>query len=291
MNYLAQLQRSVDFIEANLDDELSIGDVARAAGISRWHYQRIFRSMTGETVKAYIRARRLARSLHRLRHTELRVLDIAIMAGFGSQEAFARAFKKAFGVTPSHYRARGGGPLVEKTRFDEAYLRHVASQEAAREPKLVRCEARTFVGMRTTFLGPDSERNNIAERLPPLWDAFMARAGEVPGRVPHVCWGIVEQPDPEEDELSYVAVVEVQGEVVVPEGMVRVDLPAALYAHFEHRGPSAKLDHTVSYIYGAWLLSSGHRHTYGPDLERYGLDYDATSPDSVIGYTIPVTEV
>lgn len=290
MDYLAQLQRSVDFIETHLDDELSIGDVARAAGISRWHYQRIFRAMTGETVKAYIRARRLSRSLHRLRHTELRVLDIAIMAGFASQEAFARAFKKAFGVTPSHYRARGGGPLVEKTSFDEAYLRHVAAQDAAREPRLVRYEPRTFVGMRSTFLGPDSERNNIAERLPPLWDAFMARAHEVPGRIPGACWGIVEQADPEDDELSYVAVVEVGGDVVVPTGMVRVDLPATLYAHFEHRGPSTTLDHTVSYIYAAWLLSSGRRHTYGPDLERYGLDYDPASPDSVIGYAIPITE-
>jgi len=290
MNYLGQLQRSVEFIEHHLDDDLTLGEVAKAAGISRWHFQRIFRAMTGETVKAYIRARRLARSLERLRETDLRILDIAMMAGFGSQEAFARAFKKAFGITPSTYRARGGGPLLEKARFDEAYLRHVAEQGAL-EPKLIGRPATTFVGLRTSFFGPDSERNNIAEKLPPLWDVFMERCDDVDGRVPGVCWGIVEQGDSESEALSYIAAVEVRGHgPTLPADMVRRELPAATYAQFEHHGLASSLDHTVSYIYSTWLLQSGRRHTYGPDLERYDHDFHPTSSSSVVGYAIPVTD-
>jgi AraC family transcriptional regulator len=103
--YLERIQCGVDYIETRLDEDVALSDVAEEAGISQWHFQRIFRALTGETLKTYIRSRRLAVSLERLLDTNLRVLDIAIMAGFESQEAFARAFKKAFGLTPQKYRA------------------------------------------------------------------------------------------------------------------------------------------------------------------------------------------
>ena len=96
--YLEQVQRAVDFIETRLDEDLSLSEVAKVAGISQWHFQRIFKALSNETLKTYIRSRRLASSLDRLLTSKLRILDIALLAGFESQEAFARAFKKAFGV-------------------------------------------------------------------------------------------------------------------------------------------------------------------------------------------------
>jgi hypothetical protein len=71
--------------------------------------------------------------------------------------------------------------------------------------------------------------------------------------------------------------------------MVQLQVPSARYAIFEHRGAVKNIDHTVSYIYGTWLMQSGHRHTYGPDLELYGAHYHPTREDSVIHYAIPVT--
>jgi AraC family transcriptional regulator len=99
--YLERIQRGVDYVETRLDEEIALSSVAKEAGISQWHFQRIFKALTGETLKTYIRSRRLAGSLDRLLTTDLRVLDIALLAGFESQEAFARAFAGASPSTPS----------------------------------------------------------------------------------------------------------------------------------------------------------------------------------------------
>ncbi len=70
--------------------------------------------------------------------------------------------------------------------------------------------------------------------------------------------------------------------------MVKVSVPSATYAEFRHKGLPAKLNQTVNYVYGSWLLASDWRHTYGPDLELYGKDFIPNSRDSVIRYAIPV---
>ncbi len=70
MNYLKQVQTGVDYIEANLDTEFSLADVAQAACMSQWHFQRIFKALTNETLKAYIRSRRIANSLDALLFSE-----------------------------------------------------------------------------------------------------------------------------------------------------------------------------------------------------------------------------
>jgi AraC family transcriptional regulator len=62
MTYLEQVQRGIDYIEANLDREIEPALVARHAGISQWHFQRIFKGLTNETLKAYIRSRRFSES-------------------------------------------------------------------------------------------------------------------------------------------------------------------------------------------------------------------------------------
>lgn len=288
MNYLDQLQLGVDHIEANLDVELELADVARAAALSRWHFQRIFKALTGETLKTYIRSRRLARSLERLVCTDMRIIDIAILAGFESQESFTRAFRKAFDMTPYQFRKLGRRNLfLRKVQFDADYLRHI-NTGLTLEPEIVELPPRTFVGMRTRFFSVDSEKNNIGDRLPPLWEAFLPRMDEIGDVVAGPAYGIVRQESADSDLLAYDAAMEVSSVLTVPEGMVRFDLPATTYARFTHTGPARDIDLTVNYVYSTWLTQSGHRHTYGADLEIYGDDYHPTDPGSVMAYAIPI---
>ena len=107
MNYLDQIQRGVDYIETNLGLPIAINAVALEAHMSRWHFQRMFRAMTGDTVKDYIRSRRLTHALDLLLNSNKRIIDIALDADFESQESFTRAFKTAFDVTPAQYRKAG----------------------------------------------------------------------------------------------------------------------------------------------------------------------------------------
>jgi AraC family transcriptional regulator len=288
--YLERIQHGVEYIEARLHDELELDRVAKEAGLSQWHFQRIFKSLTGETLKTYIRSRRFAKSLELLSSTDLRVLDIALRSGFESQEAFARAFKKAFGMTAQHYRKLGKRNLfVRKPQFDAEYLTHL-HHNVSLEPAVHFQRQMTLVGLRTQFFGVDSEKNNIGARLPPLWQAFLERMPEIAGRVPGVCYGVVRQEQHDSDQLEYHAATEVTGDAQPPAGMVALVVPAARYAMLEHKGPAQQIDHTVSYAYSTWLAQSenAYRHTGGPDLEIYGAAYHPTNATSVMHYALPV---
>lgn len=98
------IQRSLKFIEQHLTDKLRLHHLAEHAGYSRFHFQRIFRKIIGNSVAEYIRERRLTQSARILITTDQRIIDIAMIYGFNSQESFTRAFKKVYNVTPGAYR-------------------------------------------------------------------------------------------------------------------------------------------------------------------------------------------
>lgn len=288
MNYLDQVEIGIDYIEANLDFDIDLGEVAEVARISQWHFQRIFKALTNETLKTYIRSRRLARALDKLLHTDARIIDIAFTAGFESQESFTRAFKKAFGMTPNHYRKLGDKNLfLQKVKFDVTYLRHI-NERVSLTPEIVAQPAMRFVGLKTNFYSVDSEKNNIGEKLPPLWDEFIQHVDAVPHAVTGTNYGIVQQQPGLGDLLIYYAAIEVTEIDVLSEGMEQIEIPAATYARFTHLGDPALIDNTVNYIYSSWLLQSGMRHTYGVDLEIYNSDYLPDSEQSIMHYAIPV---
>ena len=289
MAYLAQMRRAIDFIEDRLDGELSIATVAAEVGLSRWHFQRIFKALTNETIHTYIRSRRLATALDMLARSDAKILEIAVATGFQSQAAFTRAFKQSFGITPAAYRKLGDrGRFVHKVRFDAEYLVHLR-HGVSPEPCLAERQAMQVVGLRTEIYGADSDKNNIAERLPPLWAAFLERMDEVPHMVRGACYGVIEPVSETSEHLAYVAGIEVDRVDELPSPMVAVEVAASQWATFEHRGRTSTLDHTVNYIYSSWLLRTEHHHTQGPDLEIYGSAYEDDSDDSVLHYAIPVS--
>ena len=114
MDYIHPINRAIDYIEANLAQELDLSAVAAAAGYSPFHLSRLFRAMTGETPGGYIRKRRLSEAARQLVTSNRRILDIALDQHFGSQAAFTRAFRAAFGISPGAYRKRGR--LIRLTR-------------------------------------------------------------------------------------------------------------------------------------------------------------------------------
>ncbi len=291
MNYLKQVQQGIDYIEANLDFDINLGQVAMAAGISQWHFQRIFKALTNETLKTYIRSRRLANALEKLLTTKTRIIDIALSAGFESQESFTRAFKLTFDMTPNAYRKLGNKSLfLKKAQFTSEYLLHI-NQNLSLEPEIYYQKQMQLVGLKTCFYSVDSEKNNIAEKLPPLWDNFLRRMHEIENVIQGVGYGVVQPTEEKTELLEYYAAFEVSTFGTIPENMVSVIMPASSYAKFTHKGEVKNINNTVNYIYASWLLRSGMRHSYGADLELYGTDYDPVSDQSVIHYAIPIVDL
>ncbi|MEL6185057.1 MAG: helix-turn-helix transcriptional regulator, partial [Myxococcota bacterium] len=89
----------LDEIHARLDDDtLEPAQLADHAGFSRHHFHRVFRGMTGESVMGLVRRLRMERAAQRLRFGDAPVTDVALASGYGSHEAFTRAFRDRFGV-------------------------------------------------------------------------------------------------------------------------------------------------------------------------------------------------
>lgn len=104
MFHLEQLMRSIEYIEKNLKNPLSINNVAEYTCYSLYHFIRIFNSYTGHSPYDYIMRRRLSQAALELDSDSCRITDIAFEYAFNNVETFSRAFKKMFGVLPNQFR-------------------------------------------------------------------------------------------------------------------------------------------------------------------------------------------
>ena len=98
------IQKTLDFIETNISEEIDIEQLAKESSLSLFYYQRLFSRLVKKPVREYIKLRRLACACKSLADKQHRILDIALDCGFGSHETFTRAFKEAYKMTPEEYR-------------------------------------------------------------------------------------------------------------------------------------------------------------------------------------------
>jgi AraC-like DNA-binding protein len=117
---------TIDYIEKHLTEEIKLDDIAGAAGYSKYHLNRIFAEVTGQTIHKYIRERRLAESAVRLTSTDISIATIAQDAGYTSQQAYTLAFRQLYHDTPQAYREQNRIVLcLSRSRMGQAtQMRH-----------------------------------------------------------------------------------------------------------------------------------------------------------------------
>ena len=99
------MHRVLEYVDRHLDEQLELDTLAKVADFSSFHFHRLFAAWFGETLGDYVRRRRLeVAALRLVAQPRLPVLQVALSVGFGSTEAFARAFKTRFGSTPTAWR-------------------------------------------------------------------------------------------------------------------------------------------------------------------------------------------
>jgi len=118
MHAWESIQKTVDYIEENLGNDIQIEELAEIASLSLFYFQRLFTRLVKKPVREYIKLRRLALACKRIKHKEARILDIALDFGFNSHVTFTKAFKETYGLTPSEYRAHP----VSLNSFDKPNL-------------------------------------------------------------------------------------------------------------------------------------------------------------------------
>jgi len=286
--YFHKLRKATDFIEEHLPESFQLKDVAAAAGYSEYHFQRLFSGFVGEPLREYVRKRRLTNAAKALATTQNRILDIAIESGFESQEAFSRAFKRMFRMTPGSFRKHGVHPYFQgREKLNESMLRQIVSEFFV-EHEVVRWPERYFVGLGRAF--SDDIFNPVGE----LWGEFSQRLEEIEGHIDGDTYGLCFGSDPaiprsDDTTLCYFASVEVVSKSVkVPEGMYLRSLPAAKYVRFSHNGPLMGFQTTLDYIWGKFLPAANYRRLEAPDLEVYPKGFDPNAEKVTIYLYIPI---
>src|SRR5450755_2707785 len=104
---MSAIGKAIWFIETHFAGDISLDDIARSAGVSRYYLARAFSLATGRSVMSYVRGRRLTEAARSLSRGAPDILSVALDAGYGSHEAFTRAFRDQFGVTPEVVCLRG----------------------------------------------------------------------------------------------------------------------------------------------------------------------------------------
>lgn len=289
-HYQPAVHRALEFIETKLTEPVSLAAIARRAGFSLWHFQRIFHAYTGDTLAAYLRGRRLAVAVVEIRNTRRRIVDIALDYQFGTHAAFTRAFQAAFGAAPGTFRR-------ERRPVPPAVMRLAAAPavrgDSLMKPTLREFPARTFVGLEARFieaLSPDCNNHRI---IPPLFNRFFARAGELPPGLDDCTYGLTRcapaADRTRDDELVYLVARLVAAGTPVPDGMVKWKLPAQTCAVFTHRGPVVRIDQTFTRIYREWLPSSGCEPVGEGSIECYDdARFGNGGPGSELDILIPV---
>lgn len=101
MDWISIIQNAIDDIEADLCGDISADSISEKYHISSYYFQKMFSTMCDVTVSEYIRERRLSQAAVTLRHTEVSILDLALMYGFETHEGFTKAFQRFHGCLPS----------------------------------------------------------------------------------------------------------------------------------------------------------------------------------------------
>ncbi|OUR63111.1 AraC family transcriptional regulator [Colwellia sp. 39_35_sub15_T18] len=275
--------KSIDFIEQHLYDKISVHEVAAASYYSTYHFSRIFKALVGDTPKEYLRKRRLTVAAKRLLSEDIGILALALDCQFDSQEAFTRAFKDLFNITPAQYRKQNDPfRLLYKDQFSPNML-HFLQNELSMEPQIITRPAIKLVGIATQY-------NDADLSLPRLWSAFKPYKNSIKNRTNDNSFGIYESYIEQGDEVSfsYVCCAAVENFDSIPDGMTTRELPEQLYAKFIHKGAISNLDKTLKYIWGSWLPKSNFDYVEKPDFELYPPNYNIMDPNSEMALHIPI---
>jgi AraC family transcriptional regulator len=252
------------FIESHFAGELDLAEIARIAGVSRFHMVRAFGMTTGHSVMRYVRARRLSEAARALARGAPDILTVALDAGYGSHEAFTRAFRDQFGLTPDMVRAGGTVDnliLVESVKMDQIPKTPLA------QPRIEDGPALLIAG-----LGQRYEFENLAG-LPGLWQRFGEHIGHVPGQIGQTAYGVCYNTD--DTGFDYIAGVEVADFGLLPAAFARVRVAGQRYAVFTHGEHVSTVRGTFMAIFNDWLPKSGYQTADAPVFERYDQRFNA----------------
>ncbi|CAM5768032.1 AraC family transcriptional regulator [Bosea minatitlanensis] len=271
------VKAAVWFIESHFTSDLSLDEIAQACGVSRFHLCRAFGNATGRPVMRYVRERRLTEAARQLAQGAPDILSVALDWGYGSHEAFTRAFREQFGLTPEALRGRRDLASLELV---EPLAMNSIPSVILDEPRIQRGKAMLLAGFGSRF-GYEAFNG-----IPALWRRLASHLGHIPGQVGEVCYGVSHAAD--ENGVDYLAGVEVASFGDLPPAFDRIRIPEQVYAVFTHHGHVTAIKGTFDAIWNEWLPRSGRKPAESPSFERYDERFDSQTGTGIVEVWVPV---
>jgi len=264
---MTTIQKALWFIESHFAGEITLDDVAKAGGVSRFHVTRAFDAATGRSIMRYVRGRRLSEAAKALSDGAPDILSVALDAGYGSHEAFTRAFRDQFGVTPEAIRAQGHLgkiELVEPINMNETLL--------------IKLEPPRLMNGKRLLISGIGERYSCetSAGIPSQWQRFLPHLADVPRQVSGTAYGVRCNSD-DMGNFDYVCGVEVTDFSRLPADWSRVRIPEQRYAVFSQHAHISIIRSAWNSIWNKWLPESEYEVADAPDFERYGENFNSAT--------------
>lgn len=265
-------------IERNSAQPLTLDGIAAACGISRSHLALAFATATGVSVMQYVRARRLSAAARTLAAGAPDILSVALEAGYGSHEAFTRAFRDRFHLTPERVRERRsveGLALVGPLELRPRAAVHLDP------PRVVDEQLLRIVGLadRCSF--------DTTITIPAQWQQFMACYDPIPHKRDRIPVGVTRAAD-DDGQFEYVCGVEVHRFGERPSGLCHLEIPPRQYAVFEHRGHVSTIYETYRGIWDEAMPASGLAVADAPVVERHNPTFNPRTGEGGLTLWIPL---
>lgn len=278
-HYQARMHRVLEHIDRHLDQSLDLEVLAGVAHFSPFHFHRLFAAWMGERLGDYVRRRRLEVAAFRLfAQTGTPVLEIALSVGFGSAEAFTRAFKDRFAYTPAAWRQYQIGLHRANSKINQVLSKNDQLLSYASFHNGISANLKQVNSMDVKLIHRAEVKIAYLRHIGP----YGASVGQfwadtvVPWMAMHDLFGRarygISHDDPSITEPAlcrYDAAVELQNNENVPGNALLTSMPGGEYAALSFEGTNAEIGAAWTAILRDWLPSSGYQLDARPCFEYY----------------------
>ncbi len=262
MDWLLGMNQAVNYIEENLDGDISYSTAAKFVCCSQYEFQRIFSFMAKVTLSEYIRKRRLTLAAYDIQMNKERITDVAIKYGYDSVAAFSRAFNQQHGTTPTS--ARNKGVLLKS--YPRISFKFVIQGVDKMEYKIVHKDEIRVIGINRKMI---TKNNEHWRDIPKFWDDFeqMGLQEKLNSyALDDIVFAITTYSE-EADCFWYMLAVAYNGAENIDNYDI-MSIPAGTYAVFEV--PPENEDNIGEFtmrIFNEWLPSTGYKLTGEAEIE------------------------
>jgi AraC family transcriptional regulator len=267
--YSQRINRVIDFLRANLDRRVKLDELARVACFSEFHFHRIFRAVSGETVSNFTTRLRLEKAARLIRYSGQSLTDIALACGFSSSATFSRAFRSGYDTSPSQFRKSGEikkSKICKELFSGQDYLLPMSAEEkrSAFPVRLIDVPERQVAYIRVSNAF-EMDRVIAAFKTMIEWAKTQNVFSE------GILFGMsMDDPHVTPKHLyRYEVCLATPLRFECMEGMSKLKMPAMRYASTRISGDLRKVATATDFLIRGWLINSEYEPEHAPGLEIF----------------------